>query len=84
MLGGQRVEAALLLRLQRTAFILKYKVAAADDRFLSVNYAGNAMRDDIFHMAVHLLVGNPPHFCLLHHGVGDGMGIVFLQAGRDA
>ena len=82
--GILRIKAVIQLLLpfgNHAVLVFKHKVSAADDNLFPLHHAGNAMRHNILHLGMVLLVVKPPHLCLLHHGVGDGMGIVLLQAG---
>ena len=59
-------------------------MAAADDRTLAANSGSDAVRDHILRFAVHLPVVKSPLPGSAYNGVGNGMGEMLLQAGRDA
>ena len=72
----------LLLSLRNHCLlILKDEVVAADPDLLTVDHAGNTVCHDVLHLGVPLLVGKALLLCLLHHGVGNAVGEVLLQAG---
>ena len=81
ILRRQGVKALLFAFRNDAALILKDKVGAADEDPLPIYGAGDAVGHQIFHLGVVLLVTQAPALRLLHHGVGHGMGKVFLQAG---
>ena len=58
------------------ALILKYKVLAADDDFLTGYAAGDAVGHDVLHFAVHFLVVDALLGSGLHNGVGHRVGIM--------
>ena len=78
----QGVELFLLSGGNRTAFVLKNKVGAADEYTLLPDGAGNPVRHQIIDLGVELFVSEAPALCLLHNGVGYRVGKMFLQAGR--
>ena len=61
--------------------ILKDKVVAADDDLLSVDAAGNAVRDQILHARMTLLVAQTAARRLRDDRFGHGVRIMLLQAG---
>ena len=83
-LGRKRVEHSLLPFRDSDMLILKDKVGTADNDPLALHSTGNAVRHQILHLRVHLLVVQSPIPCRLHHGVGHGVGEVLLQAGSKA
>ena len=62
-------------------FVLQDKVGAADQDSFSAHSAHDTVSDDVFHLGVVFLMAKAPALGLLHHGVGHGVGEVFLQAG---
>ena len=82
--GIQSVEPILLLFRHHAVLILKDKMGAADNYLVTVHHTGNAVGHNILHLGMVLLMVQPPLLGLLHHSVGDGVGIVLLQAGRQA
>ena len=53
----------------------------ADDDLFAVDLAGDAVSHQVFHLRVAFLVAECSPLCLGHHGLGHGVGIMFLQAG---
>jgi hypothetical protein len=66
------------------ALILKDKVLAADDGLLAADGAGNAVRYDILHLAVHLIMADALCGSGLHNGVRHRVGVMLLQTGGNA
>ena len=81
---GKRVKRRLLSSGDYGFLILKDKVRAADDDFFPVHRAGDTVRDQIFDLGVHFLVGEPALSGGAHDRVGHGMREMLLQAGGDA
>ena len=79
----QRVKFAALARRNAAALVLKDKVLAADNGLLAADLAGNAVGDDVLHLAVHLVVADALCGSGLHDGVRHRVGVVLLQTGRD-
>ena len=69
ILRRQGVKFSGLSRRDIAALILKDKVLAADDGLLAADGAGNAVRYDILHLAVHLIMADAPCGSSLHNGV---------------
>ena len=78
----QGVELFLLSGWNRTAFVLKNKVGAADEHTLLPDKAGNPMRHQVIHLRVELFVFEATALCFLHNGVGHRVGKMLFQAGR--
>ena len=57
-------------------------MAGPDHDPLPIHPGSDPVGHDVFHLAVHFLVGEPFIRRLAHNGVGHGMGEMFLQAGR--
>ena len=84
-IAGVKLLVFFLLAIGNDALlVLKDKVGAADDDLFSLHHAGNAVGHDVLYLGVVLLVVQPPALGLLHHGVGNGVGVVLLQAGGQA
>ena len=81
---GKRVKRRLLSSGDYGFLILKDKVRAADDDFFPVHRAGDTVRDQIFDLGMHFLVGEPALSGGAHDRVGHGMREMLLQAGGDA
>ena len=79
----QRVEFAALARRNIAALVLKDKVLAADNGLLAADLAGNAVGDDVLHLAVHLVVADALCGSGLYDSVRHRVGVVLLQTGRD-
>ena len=79
-LGRERFKLILFALRHAAALILKDEVRAADENLLVVHNARNAMRHDVLHLRVILLVRQAAALGLSHDGVGDGVGIVLLEA----
>ena len=80
----KRIEPLLFPIRNCTSLILKDEMRAADDHPLRPDGAGNAMGHEVFHLGVHLLVGEPAVPRGLYHGVGHGVREMLLQAGGQA
>ena len=78
-----RIQPAPLHIIHRAMLILKYKMIAADDSFLSLYLTGNAMGYYILDLGMHLLMRNATPFRFFHHSIGNRMRIMLLKAGRD-
>ena len=57
---------------------------AADDGLLAADGAGNAVRYDILHLAVHLIMADALCGSGLHNGVRHRVGVMLLQTGGNA
>ena len=77
----QGVKLGLLPCRDDAVLILKDKVMAADDDLLPVDTAGNAVRDQILHTRMALLMAQTAARCLRDDRFGHGVRIVLLQTG---
>ncbi len=75
------VELLLLVGRDGAVLILEDEVMAADDDPFAAHPACDAVSHDIFHLGVHLFVGDAAALGLTHHGVCHGVGEVLLEAG---
>ena len=70
-------------RRDAATLVLKDKVLAADDGLLAANLAGDAVGDDVLHLAVHLVVADALRGGRTDDGVRHRVGVVLFRAGRD-
>ena len=61
----------------------RYRWEYSDNGLLAADLAGNAVGDDVLHLAVHLVVADALCGSGLHDGVRHRVGVVLLQTGRD-
>ena len=80
ILARQSVEARLLACGQDAALILEHEVLTADDDLFTADAAGHAVRDDVIHLGVALLMPQTAALGLGHDGLRHGVGVVLLQA----
>ena len=80
----KRVKAILLAVGNNAFFILKHKMRTANDHFFSGDCAGDAVRNQIFHLRMHFLMRQAALPRSLYNGVGHGMRKVFFQTGGKA
>ena len=81
ILGVQRIELCLFRCRDGAALVLKNEVGAANDHPRAAHPAGNAVRHDILHLGVHLLVGDAPLLGGADDSVCHGMGEMLFQTG---
>ena len=62
------------------ALVFKDEVRAADENRFVVYHAGNAVRDDVLHLRVVLLMAQAPLLRGLHDGVCHRVRVVLLEA----
>ena len=77
--GGSASKFAALARRNAAPLVLKDKVLAADNGLLAADLAGNAVGDDVLHLAVHLVVADALCGGGLHDGVRHRVGVVLLR-----
>ena len=65
----------------KALLVLNYEMIAADEDSLAVHRAGYAVRHNVFYLGMALLMEKSPLLCLLHYGIGDGVGVVLLKTG---
>ena len=80
VLRGKELELFFLALRHMAALVFKDEVRAADENRFVVYHAGNAVRDDVLHLRVVLLMAQAPLLRGLHDGVCHRVGIVLLKA----
>ena len=83
ILRRERAELLFLAFGYAAALVLKDEMRAADYGLLTLDHAGDAVRHDVLHLRMVLLMRQAAPLGLLHDRVCDGMRIVLLKAGRE-
>ena len=79
ILQRQLVKTLLIFRTDLTLFIFKYKVGAADYNTFFPNIGSNTVRNDIFHLGMHLFMFQIALCRRAHNRLRHRMREVFLQ-----
>ena len=79
----ERFELFLLARGDDALLVLKHEVVAADDDLFAVHAARDAVRHDVIHARMALLVGDAALFRLGHNGLGHRVRVMLLKTGRE-